>query len=246
MKKKVCLLFLSLFLTGYCLSCRAQSYSSLDREAQNVPLVYEQNKEALVKYLMSFTRNDAEKARILAAWIVFNVDENKFKSIREKKETNRGRAAPVISSGDTFITRIGNSEDFADLYQELGELAGLEVAVIPGYAGYNLSSRNYLQNKHTWNAVKIDGEWRLLDIAWAMKGTSFGASMKNLALYEEEVERRGDLSYSLARRLRSNKSFDNRWFFTSPYTMIKTHVPLQDSWQLLPVPKYFSFTQKDS
>ncbi len=246
MKKNVLFFFFFLLSAGYALMGQAQSYASLDREAQNVPAMYEQNKKTLVKYLMSFAKNDTEKARILAAWIVFNVDENKFKSSREKKKTNRGRAAPVLSSGDTFISRIGNSDDFAELYQELGELAGLQVAVIQGYAGYNVSGRNYLQNKHTWNAVKIDGQWHLLDIDWAMKGTSFGANMRNLALYEEEVERRGDLSYSLSRRGRSNKSFDGRWFFTNPYTMIKTHIPLQESWQLLPVPKNFSFTKQGS
>ncbi|NCB49285.1 MAG: hypothetical protein EOM53_01210 [Alphaproteobacteria bacterium] len=213
-------------------------YKSADSYAENIPFESVQKKTDVVRYLKAFTKDEKILTRLIASFIVFNFDENTYKLRYDKRKETSFLPPLGVDSGDVFITRVGTSDDFASLFTELATLAGLKAQTITGYAGHRITSKNKNDLKASWNAVYLEDEWRLLDIAWMMKGSSFGATLKNLVQYQAELERRQDLSYSI-RNLSKNKKIDERYFLSTPSFMIKTHIPLEDKWQLLPVARYF-------
>ncbi len=62
----------------------------------------------------------------------------------------------------------GSCAVYADVVQRLLEQAGLEVKTIYGTvkSGGRFSARSGLPVNHVWNAVKIDGQWRVIDATW--------------------------------------------------------------------------------
>ncbi|VDN33556.1 unnamed protein product [Dibothriocephalus latus] len=68
--------------------------------------------------------------------------------------------------------------------------------------------------KHSWNAVLVDGTWRLVDCNWAAHA-EFGKGAKV-----------GKVTYKL----------DTFYFLTDPIQLIYTHFPHETDWQLLHQP----------
>lgn len=232
--KKAFLAFLFWYLS---LPVLAANYGYVDTRAKNVPSKYDADIKELVDYLVKPYSKDEEKARVLLAWIVYHVDYDQFKSNQIKTWAySRRRIAQTVSTGDIFQTRVGVCEDIAELYQRMALLAGLDAATIGGYAGYGLTRQNLEQNRHMWNAVKIDGKWALVDPTWAMKGPHKAMQNVSTSLGHQSEIRRREKGLSNVTRTRKNRTIDERWFMTKPRDMIETHYPEEDRWQLLSVP----------
>jgi hypothetical protein len=88
-------------------------------------------------------------------------------------------------------------------------LAGIETEVVTGYSRrYNFTQkRPFTWSDHAWNAVKLGGNWYLLDATWEHKG------------YGKTGVRIG-----------------SRCFLTDPRAFVTDHLPENPAWQLLPCP----------
>ncbi len=65
---------------------------------------------------------------------------------------------------------------FAFLFKRLCENVGVSAEVIHGYTkDYSGKIQESRKPNHTWNAVKLNGKWQLLDITWAI---SYGSNNK--------------------------------------------------------------------
>jgi hypothetical protein len=98
---------------------------------------------------------------------------------------------------------------FSLLFDYLCQCASIESEIIEGYAkgiGYT-SGQKFKKPNHAWNAVKIEDTWHLLDATWAAGLT--------------------DTSFETAIEL-------DRYFKVDPEVFIKTHLPEDPTWQLLP------------
>ena len=235
MKKILFILFLCVFT--FC--ANATSYRSVDSRAQKVPKQYEESLPKLVQYLVKpYENNEEKKARVLMAWIVYHIDYDDYKADTITQAASRRRKrSQMAMTGDIFQTRVGVCQDIANLYQRMAGLAGLDSVVIGGYAGYGVSRRNMEENRHAWNAVKINGQWEFVDPTWAMQGdVKAFEDVNSRSEHRREIKQRERNSIK-TNKTRKNRSIDNRWFMTKPQEMIKTHYPDDDSWQLLPVPK---------
>src|SRR5262249_54429317 len=84
---------------------------------------------------------------------------------------------PSQEAVDVFAARKGVCEGYARLMTTLGKAAGIEIAYITGYirdakrrveAGADDATvKAALEGYgHAWNAVKLDGQWLLLDATW--------------------------------------------------------------------------------
>lgn len=108
------------------------------------------------------------------------------------------------------VLRSGKSvcSGYSNLFKALCEEAGIEVVSISGYSkGYGYRQGATFNNtNHEWNAVKLNGAWYLLDSTW-------GAGSVNGRVFKKKL-----------------KEF---WFLTDPEKFIYTHLPVNDSWQLL-------------
>ena len=68
----------------------------------------------------------------------------------------------------TFKTGKGVCDHYSSLFQYMAEQCGLEVKKISGHSKVWPDARvNTSRTDHAWNAVKINGKWRLMDVTWA-------------------------------------------------------------------------------
>jgi hypothetical protein len=96
---------------------------------------------------------------------------------------------------------------FAQLYKKMADEAGLECAYIRGFSKGSIRGG---WTSHAWNAVKIQGEWKLLDVTWA-------------AGYADE-------------KGKFRQVFLPGFFFTAPRVFALDHLPTEEKWQLLKKP----------
>ncbi|MFB3880770.1 MAG: transglutaminase domain-containing protein [Armatimonadota bacterium] len=176
-------------------------FTDVDRRALAAPRSAERSVSALAAYLSDCGRSDRDTARAIFTWTAYNVvyDTSLVGAKAEASSVLRQRRA--VCAG------------YAVLFKALAEAAGLEAVVIYGEARGRgpaaARSRDGMYN-HDWNAVKLDGEWRLVDCAW-------GAG---------HLDERG----------RFIQQFEDHYFLTPPEQFARDHFPNDSKWQLLDHP----------
>lgn len=179
-------------------------YSQIDNHAINTPRSVTHSIDSHASYLTAPAKNDSEKVRSIFRWITHNIsyDVDAFLSQTVKR----------MSADDVLKHRSSVCQGYAVLFEQLAKSAGLEVETITGFAkGYSyIPGEDYDESNHSWNAVKIDGVWRLLDCTW-------GAGYI------------GDNGEYVRR-------FEEHYFLTEPQEFIFTHFPENPKWQLVQNP----------
>jgi hypothetical protein len=179
-------------------------FELIDQHALNAPKPVEQSLESLAAYLIEPAKNDRQKIRAIYRWITDKIsydDEGYFAG--EYRD---------LHSQDVLTERRAVCDGYAGLVKNLGQLAGLEVVNISGYSkGYSYSVHQTNTINHAWNAVKVDGQWQLLDATWG-------------AGYLDDQKKR------FIRR------FQEHYFLTPPEQFIYDHFPKAAQWQLLQHP----------
>ena len=176
-------------------------YEQIDKHALNAPKHVENSLSKLADYLIEPAKNDREKVRAIYRWITHNIayDDEDFFSGHTSDSSLEG----VLRS------RRAVCEGYAGLFKLLGQAAGLEVENISGYSkGYSYSVEGTDTINHAWNAVKIDGQWQLIDTTWG-------------AGYLDEKKKR------------FVRQFQDYYFLPPPEQFIYDHFPKQAHWQLL-------------
>jgi len=140
-----------------------QEYEVIDTYARRTPEAYAKNLKSLSEYLTAPARSDLAKARSIYAWIVSHV-----------RYDGGVYTGGHYTSEVQYATRILQSRravcsGFALLYKHLLTQAGVENTTVKGYARYTDSQAGVPTGgvDHEWNAVKLDGDWYLVDITWA-------------------------------------------------------------------------------
>jgi len=176
-------------------------FEFIDQHALNAPKQVEQSLETLAAYLIKPAKNDRQKIRAIYRWITHNIgyDDDGYFAGQYRE----------INSQDLLTERRAVCDGYAGLVKNLGQLAGLEVVNISGYSkGYRYSVHQTDTINHAWNAVKVDGQWQLLDATWG-------------AGYLDEQKKR------FVHR------FQAHYFLTPPEQFIYDHFPKAAQWQLL-------------
>jgi hypothetical protein len=167
--------------------------------------------EDLVSALMKVCNNDTEKARIIFTWVAKNVkyDYDKLTSGNAgvSWKNNEKAAAYKKLANEIYKKGRGVCMDYAALFQELCNIAGLENEFIGGLTRNSAEGGSW--GKHAWNAVKIDGKWQLLDVTWASGYIKKG---------------------------KFKERFSPGYFMTKPDLFILNHFPEDEKWQLLDTP----------
>ena len=149
--------------------------------------------------------SDLERTRAIYRWLTTNIEYH----VEGLLSGDYGDVSPagVLNSGRAVCT------GYANLARALGQEMGLEVEVVNGWSkGYGYAAGQTFEGEtnHAWNAVKVDGEWRLMDPTW-------GAGYLNDQ--QEFVHR-----------------FQEHYFLTDPEDFIFDHLPVESEWQLLERP----------
>lgn len=158
-------------------------YSTIDNYARNTPESATRNLKTLSEYLTSPARSELAKARSVYAWITSHVryDESIYSGQKYSSEVEY--ANRVLRNRRTVCT------GFALLFKHLLNQAGVEVVNIKGFSRTNDSEAGQPIQRidHEWNAVRLDGDWYLLDIAWAQTTAKNGQPNDFYFLTEPEA-----------------------------------------------------------
>ncbi len=174
-------------------------YSAIDRHAAKAPDSLARNMPALVAYLTAPAKAETEKARSLYIWVTRYLSYDHAASNRGKRLNQ--------SVGDILRRRRGTCFDYAQLYEALCRTAGLTCRMISGYARPKLDASVRLQEPdHAWNAVQLDGEWRLLDATWSNAKDEWSST------------------------------YGRDYFLPPPELFVLNHLPANPVWQLLEHP----------
>lgn len=231
--RKLCLIVICVVFCST--SVFSREYKSLDKWAYKTPVSAEKSIETLAEYLKKAPNKgklseDEAKARLAYAWIVSHIlyDDFRMRQIEDmNKKKSKGREqvkATRIVNDDIFITRVGVCGDIAMLYVRLAKAMGLEAVYISGKSQ---------GEKHAWNAVKVDGQWRLLDATWDVADKPLFQRVDNIREYEREIAKRErKLNKNFGTTTERKKKSKNKWFFVKPKVMIKTHTPNDVKWRL--------------
>jgi transglutaminase-like putative cysteine protease len=130
-----------------------------------------------------------------------------------------GPGRPSQEADAVFAAKTGVCEGYARLYAALGKDAGLEVAFITGYIrdAHRRPSADAVTDEdvvrslegflHAWNAVKLDGQWALVDTTW---DDPVAADAKDI--------------------------YSTTYLFTPPRVFAYDHLPEEAAWQLVATP----------
>jgi hypothetical protein len=150
--------------------------------------------------------NELDKARAIFLWLC-----SKDLSKLNFSNVEKGSPEEILMNLQRGLTT------YARVYETLCSYAGLLCKTLTGYAkgaeykpGMKFTGT---QGQHSWNAVKVNGTWQLVDCHWAARRVVG----KKLEMTSENVR------YEL----------DEYYFMPAPSQLIFTHFPEDPSWQLL-------------
>ncbi|MCP4443558.1 MAG: hypothetical protein GY810_32040 [Aureispira sp.] len=182
-------------------------FQAIDDYAFQVPKNKYESVADLADYLSQGASTELEKARIAFSWIANNIkyDDDGFNS------EDYGDLSPE----NVLKTNVAVCSGFSTLYEELCKELGLEAKSISGYSkGYSYTRGEVFdETTHAWNAVKVDGKWKLLDPTW---GSSSAQNVNGKAV--------------------STSKFKPYWFDTDPYEFLFKHLPEDSEDQFIPDP----------
>lgn len=181
-------------------------FAAIDAHVKNCPAEAEESIESLSAYLGESATTDLEKARAIYVWLALNIKYD-YEGYKNDSYTYNDEKPKNVLKNKTAVCA-----GFANLYEALGKKMGLEIKEVGGYSkGYGYSQGKDIKDTgHAWNAIKIDGEWKLFDATWGIPD------------YEDE---NGNLI--------SQADFDDYWFDTDSYEFIFSHYPDEKKYQLL-------------
>ncbi|NJC28306.1 transglutaminase domain-containing protein [Neolewinella antarctica] len=168
---------------------------------------------ALAKKLTTGLKTDEQKAAALYYWTAQNItyDVDLYEKISQGRMKRRAYTPEEILKvwddriQQTLRQRKGVCDNYARLYQRMAETVGLNCAYVTGHVRSNAIEAGSMGYTHAWNAVEIDGEWKIVDATWgagAMRGDKF------------------------------NKQFREAYFFPEPASLQYSHFPTDAKWQL--------------
>lgn len=161
--------------------------------------------ERAAQEIIEGATSDREKAHALYRWLGENIAYDTY-SFFNKKNTEY----PDQSGKAVLQRRDAVCAGYSELFHEMAEAVGLESKILSGYTrkdDYD-PQRKFTGSDHAWNAVKIDGEWQLLDATWGAGSV------------DDQTQK-------------FTRGPQDGWFMTPPEIFLNTHLPEDEKWQLV-------------
>jgi hypothetical protein len=167
----------------------------LYEHALKAPAEVETTPAKLAAYLVKPAQSSEDKVRLIYRWVADRIAYD-LPGLHGKTEVDSSIAGVLKS-------RKAVCAGYSRLFEALAKEAGLEVVSVSGNAA------SYGIGPHAWNAVKLNGSWRLLDTTWGAGSTDANGF---------------------------TKKFDEYYLFPPHEQLIFTHLPDDAKWQLVPKP----------
>jgi hypothetical protein len=176
-------------------------YNYVSRMMYRLPDSLTYNTNDIASFVSSNFSNNRDKSRAIFVWISRNIKYN-FDSII----TNSIYETPAEVSERILRTRTGVCLNFAHLFNEISNKAGIKSYIIQGYTKQS-GTIDFLP--HIWCTSYIDTAWYLFDPTW------------------------GSGYYSRGRYINQVNGY---YFMAKPQVLIRSHMPFDPLWQFLNYP----------
>nr|KAG5706575.1 hypothetical protein BaRGS_028746 [Batillaria attramentaria] len=207
---------------------REEDCQEIDDNAKKAPRSIAKDYSTLVAHVTKGARNDVEKARGLFAWLgAQRIHDQSYPNVKDAHSPE----------GYMKTIKQGNG-NYAAFFALLCRAAGLPCVIVRGVgkgAIYQVGQQedDVSQYKSMWNAVYVDGQWRLVHPRWAFTGVAgfntggwTKVEQSGQAVRQKEQASSGTHVYS----------FDEEWFFPDPDRFIYTCRADNADWQLMKSP----------
>lgn len=207
-----------LLFTNVCTGQKQINFASIDWNVRNIesPTI-----DSLAKKITAPYKTELEKTRAIFSWIAQNISYNTgiynvgkgyhpVKFVLDPADTVSSKSAIEQTAEKVLRRRVAVCDGYAKLFKTLCDYAGIESEVILGYGKCYLEKDVKFRTNHTWNAVKIDSNWYLLDVTWASGFVTFNNEFVH--------------------------HMDDSYFMTPPQQFILDHYPEDLKWTLLEHP----------
>jgi len=157
---------------------QAQNFAKVDNTVKAYPKFSDPDK--LAAQLGADFKQDDLKARAIFTWIALNVKYDLaayginrqpvgFSYSTQEEKIAKQKIMHEDLALKTIKSKKGVCEGYSTLFAVVAEKAGLEAVIIPGTSKSHPAhiGKGPGASDHAWNAVKINGEWKLLDTTWA-------------------------------------------------------------------------------
>ena len=211
--KKIIVFLVGLFWLNI---ASADDFSFMQRAVQT-PDMNAQNIKMLSKYLTAPYDKDYDKLKIIAYWIATHIAYDRYKyndNGLNKKETQ--------VTYDILKVRTGICSEFAQLFAQMAEAAGVKVMYVTGYVleGQKQIKTSYRLKDmpdvgHAWNEAEIDGRKFFIDTTF-MTGASIGDNRRRASSLRHKLD--------LNKRKRNkevNKNINKDFFDFTPKQELK-------------------------
>ena len=208
---KVRILFIFLLINA---TAKAQNDPNLDKNSSNATEL-----QLLAQKLTQNERSELAKVRSIFNWITESIDYRVKHTprrvnvhVENLNDTSALRTLDERVAETVYASRMAVCDGYSRLFKTLCGYAGIEAAVITGYGRVEFGRvGTKFRSNHTWNAVRVDSVWHLLDVTWAT----------------------GHLTWNGGEFVRR---YDGRYFLTDPRTFIHDHYPDDLRWTLMDNP----------
>ena len=183
-----------------------------ERENDNETDISDPKLLKLALTITKIAKTDFEKVKLIYIWITHNISYDVHSYNNKTINVNKATPKTVLK------TKLAACGGFANLFAALGKSLGLEVEKVEGYCkGFGFEEGTVLdKSNHAWNVYISGNRIALIDCTWGAGGTA----------YCEEKE--DGKSPSL---LKTEKTYNNYWFNTNPYSFLFNHLPEDDIFQ---------------
>lgn len=176
-------------------------YTSVDAKMNVIPAKATVSTAEIAKYITDNFKTENEKIRAVFYWTASNISydvKNMFAV--DITETPQDRILKTLKN------KKGICEDYALVFSEIANLAGIKSVVIDGYTKQDGKVATLA---HAWCAAKIENKWYLFDPTW-------GSGYVNNNKYTRKI--------------------NNIHFKVEPSKMINSHIPFDYLWQFINYP----------
>ena len=175
-------------------------YGKIDNDVLSLAGARFDTPEQLVWQFVNKYPDDHDRVRGIYTWVALNIIYDDGAGGENSKQEQKAL--------HVWKTKKAVCEGYANLFNEICRLAGIESRSVVGYVP-NADGSPLRYPNHVWNSVKIDGKWHLLDVTWA-----------SLALRQSNRDGEFDREHL------------DRFFLINPKDLIFSHLPEDPYWQL--------------
>lgn len=188
----------------------------------SIPGNYGTDIDALASAICIDTKTERQKANAIYNWVTRNIAYD-INAMYRLGDNDEDKAAKALKSKKAICG------GYAELYTALCRSVGLSSVVIEGYAKdflFDNGDEMYIP-RHGWNAVRIDGNWQLVDATWGAgslyQHNSWLRKLLNKLLMQKKLK---------AKNLKFKFVYDPQYFAQDPEIFRLKHIPLDPLWQL--------------